>query len=97
MSLDVVDGWQYKINRGTATQGELNQWKAKAGSPATIRLTTFVRAGVSEPAVAVYLDGQAKQFGWIVKEQIPAVKQELHGHLAGNGQYTLTFICDQPK
>ena len=97
MSLGVVDGWQYKINRGIATQGELNHWKAKAGSPATIRLTTFVRAGVTEPAVAVYLDGQAKQFGWIVKEQIPAVKQELHGYLARNGQYTLTFICDQPK
>jgi len=94
LSLDVVNGWQYKLNRGTATQGELDTWKAKAGSAAIVRRTTFVRNGVSEPAVAVYLDGQEEQFGWIAKTYIPAVTQELHGHLARNSAYTLAFICE---
>jgi hypothetical protein len=95
MWLEVVNGWQCKINHGTARQGELDRWKAKAGSRAIIRPTTFVRAGVPEPAVAVYLDGHAEQFGWIAKAFIPWVKQELRGYLARNGQYTLAFICDQ--
>jgi hypothetical protein len=94
LSLDVVNGWQYKINHGTATQGELDKWKAKAGSATTVRPTTFVRSGVPEPAVAVYLDGQEEQFGWIAKAYIPVVTQELHGHLAGNSAYTLAFICE---
>jgi hypothetical protein len=94
LSLDVVNGWQYKINRGTATQGELDRWKAQAGSAAIVRPTTFVRSGVPEPAVAVYLDGQEEQFGWIAKTYIPAVTQELHGHLASNSAYTLAFICE---
>jgi hypothetical protein len=95
LSLEVVNGWQYKINRGIATPGDLESWKAKAGSSTTLRPTTFVRAGIPEPAVAVYVDGYAGQFGWIAKEQIPAVNQELRGYLARNGKYTLTFICDQ--
>jgi hypothetical protein len=81
MWLEVVDGWQYKINHGTARQSELDKWKARAGSPVTIRPTTFVRAGVPEPAVAVYLDGHAEQFGWIAKAFLPWVKEELHGYL----------------
>jgi hypothetical protein len=97
LSLDVVNGWQFKINHGTATQGELDRWKAQAGSATTIRPTTFVRNGVPEPAVAVYVDGQEEQFGWIAKAYIPAVTQELHGHLARNSAYTLAFICDQPE
>ena len=87
LSLEVVNGWQYKINHGTARQSELDRWKAKAGTPATIRATTFVRAGVSERALAEYLDGHGDQFGWLAKEQIPTVKQELHGYLARSGQY----------
>jgi hypothetical protein len=94
LSLDVVNGWQYKINHGTATQGELDWWKARAGSAAIVRPTTFVRSGVPEPAVAVYLDGQEEQFGWIAKTYIPVVTQELHGHLASNSAYTLAFICE---
>ena len=50
-----------------------------------------------EPAVAVYLDGQEEQFGWMAKTYIPAVTQELHGHLARNSAYTLAFIYDQPE
>jgi hypothetical protein len=50
---------------------------------------------VPEPAVAVYLNGQADQFGWIAKGRIAAVKQEMHGYLARMGQYTLEFICDK--
>ena len=96
-SLEVVNGWQSRINQRKATPGDLKWWKGKAGSRAIIRPTTFVRAGVSEPAVAVYLDGDGVQFGWIAREHIPAVKQEMHGYLAGSGQYTLAFICDQPK
>jgi hypothetical protein len=52
---------------------------------------------VPEPAVAVYLDGQEEQFGWMAKTYIPAVTQELHGHLARNSAYTLAFIYDQPE
>ena len=96
-SLEVVNGWQSRINQGKATPGDLQGWKGKAGSPAIIRPTTFVRAGVAEPAVAVYLDGDGVQFGWIAREHIPAVKREMHGYLAGSGQFTLAFICDQPK
>jgi hypothetical protein len=94
MSLDVVNGWQYKMNHRTATQGELDWWKATAGSAAIVRPTTFVRNGVPEPAVAVYLDGQHEQFGWIAKTYIPVVTQELHGYLATNSAYTLAFICE---
>jgi hypothetical protein len=96
LSMEVVNGWQYKINHGSARQSDLDKWKTKAGTPATIRPTTFVRSGVSEPAVAVYLDGHGDQFGWVAKEHIPTVKQELHGYLAQSGPYTLAFICDQP-
>ena len=78
-------------------RAELDRWKAKAGSRAIIRPTTFVNAGVSEPAVAVYLDGHAEQFGWIAKAFLPWVKQELHGYLARNGEYTLAFISDRDK
>jgi hypothetical protein len=83
-----------KINHGAATQGELDRWKARAGSAAIVRPTTFVRNGVPEPAVAVYLDGQEEQFGWIAKTHLSAVTQELHGHLASNSAYTLAFICE---
>jgi hypothetical protein len=93
LSMEVVNGWQSKINQGTATTGDLDRWKNQAGSRAIIRPTTLVRAGVPEPAVAVYLDAQGEQFGWIGKEHIHAVKQEMHGYLARNGQYTLRFIC----
>jgi len=96
-SMEVVNGWQSRINQRKATPGDLKWWKGKAGSRAIVRPTTFVRAGVSEPAVAVYLDGDGVQFGWIAREHIPAVKREMHGYLAGSGQYTLAFICDQPK
>jgi hypothetical protein len=95
-SMEVVNGWQYKINHGAARWIDLDNWKSKAGTSATIRPTTFVRAGVPEPALAVYLDGHGDQFGWIAKEHIPTVKQELHGYLARSGQYTMAFICDQP-
>ena len=88
LCLEVVNGWQSKINHGKAQPGDLDRWKAKAGSRAIIRPTTFVRAGVPEPAVAVYLDGHGDQFGWIAKAYVPAVKQELHGYLASSGQYT---------
>ena len=84
-SLEVVNGWQSRINQRKATPGDLQWWKGKAGSRAIIRPTTFVRAGVSEPAVAVYLDGDGVQFGWIAREHIPAVKREMHGYLAGSG------------
>jgi hypothetical protein len=47
--------------------------------------------------VAVYLDGQEEQFGWIAKAHIPAVTQELHGYLARNSAFTLAFISDQPE
>ena len=96
-SLEVVNGWQSRINQRKATPGDLQWWKSKAGSRAIIRPTPFVRAGVSEPAVAVYLDGDGVQFGWIAREHIPAVKREMHGYLAGSGPYTLAFICDQSK
>ncbi len=94
LSLDVVNGWQFKLNCGTATQGEFITWMARAGSGATARPTTFVRRGVSEPAVAVYLDGQKERFGWIAKTHLAAVTQELHGCLARNSTYTLSFICE---
>jgi hypothetical protein len=45
----------------------------------------------------VYLEGHETQFGWIAKAQIPAVKHEMNGVLASSGQYTLEFVCDQPK
>jgi len=94
LSLDVVNGWQFRLKCGTATQAEFFNWMASAGSGATVRPTTFVRSGVSEPAVAVYLDGQKGQFGWIAKTDLPAVRQELHGYLARKSTYTLSFICE---
>jgi hypothetical protein len=96
LCLEVVNGWYSKINQGKATQGEIKWWKSRAGSRATVRQTTFVRDGVREPAVAVYLEGHQTQFGWIARAHVPAVKQEMHGYLASKGQYTLEFICDQP-
>ena len=95
--MEVVNGWQEKINHGAARQRDLDKWKAKAGSATTVKPTTFVRAGLPEPAVAVYLDGQGGQFGWLAKAHIPAVKQEMHGYLARSGPYTLAFIYDPPK
>jgi len=97
LCLEVVNGWQSKINHREATQSELHWWKSRAGSRATIRKTTFVRDGVREPAVAVYLEGHGTQFGWIAKAHIPAVKGETHGYLASRGLYTLEFVCDQPQ
>ena len=97
LCLEVVNGWQFKINTGKATEDELKYWKSRAGSRATIKKTTFVRDGVREPAVAVYLEGHQTQFGWIARAHIPAVKHEMHGYLASSGQYTLEFVCDQPK
>ena len=97
LCLEVVNGWQSKINNRKARPVDLDRWKAMAGSKAVIRPTTFVRAGVPEPAVAVYLNGHADQFGWIAKVQIGAVKQEMRGYLARMGQYTLEFIGDQPE
>ena len=97
LCLEVVNGWQSKIKSYKAKPGDLDRWKAHAGSKAVIRPTTFVRAGVPEPAVAVYLNGHADQFGWIAKGQIAAVKQEMHGYLGRMGQYTLEFICDKPE
>jgi hypothetical protein len=92
LRLEVVNGWYSKINQGKASEGELKWWKSRAGSRATIKKTTFVRGGVHEPAVAVYLDGG--QFGWIARAHISAVKREMHGYLASGGLYTLDFICD---
>jgi hypothetical protein len=97
LCLEVVNGWYSKIKQGKSSQGELEWWKSRAGSRATIKKTTFVRGGVHEPAVAVYLEGGGTQFGWIAKAHIPAVTHEMHGYLASGGQYTLNFICDQPK
>jgi len=94
LSLDVVNGWQFKLSCGTATQAEFCNWMARAGSGATARPTTVVRRGVSEPAVAVYLDGQKEQFGWIAKTDLSAVRQELHGCLVRKSTYTLSFICE---
>src|ERR1035441_3389724 len=73
-SMEVVNGWQSRVNQGKATPGDLQCWKGKAGSRGIIRPTTFVRAGVSERAVALYRDGEGVQFGWIAREHIPAVK-----------------------
>jgi len=50
LCLEVVNGWQSKINHRQATQDDLKYWKSRAGSRATIRQTTFVRDGVREPA-----------------------------------------------
>jgi hypothetical protein len=94
LCLEVVNGWQSKINHREASQGELNWWKSRAGKRATIRPTTFVRGGMREPAVAVYLEGHGTQFGWIARAHIPAVKHEMYGYLASSGQYTLEFVCD---
>jgi hypothetical protein len=94
LCLEVVNGWYSKIKQGAAKEGDLKWWKSRAGRRATIRPTTFVRNGVRESAVAVYLEGHGTQFGWIAKAQIPAVKHEMHGYLASNGQYTLEFVCD---
>jgi hypothetical protein len=95
--LEVVNGWQSKIKQSTAAQSELKWWKSRAGRRATIKRTTFVRNGVSEPAVAVYLEGHGAQFGWIARAQVPDVIHEMHGYLASSGQYTLEFVCDQMK
>src|ERR1017187_4225516 len=92
--LEVVNGWQSKIKHGQAKQDDLKWWKSRAGKRATIRRTTFERNGVSEPAVAVYLEGHGTQFGWIARAQVPDVKHEMHGCLASSGQYTLEFVCD---
>jgi hypothetical protein len=94
LCLDVVNGWQFKLNCGTATGAEYFNWMDRVGSGATARPTTFVRRGVSEPAVAVYLDGQKERFGWIARTNLAAVKEELHGYLASNSTYTLSFICE---
>ena len=97
LCLEVVNGWQSKIKSCKATPGDVDRWKAMAGSKAVIRPTTFVRAGVPEPAVAVYLDGHRDQFGWIAKAYVPSVREEMHGYLARRGEYTLGFVCDQPE
>jgi hypothetical protein len=83
-----------KMSQGKATPGEIKWWKSRAGSRATIKQTTFVREGVREPAVAVYLEGHQTQFGWVAKAHIPAVKHEMRGCLASKGLYTLEFVCD---
>jgi hypothetical protein len=97
LCLEVVNGWQSKINHSKASQSELKWWKSRAGSPAIIKPTTFVKDGVREPAVAVYLEGHQTQFGWIARAHVPAVKHEMHGCLASKGLYTLEFVCDQPQ
>ena len=97
LCLEVVNGWYAKINQGKATPGEIKWWKSRAGSRATVGPTTFVREGVREPAVAVYMEGHGDQFGWIARAHVPAVKQVMHGYLASKGQYTLESVCDQPK
>jgi hypothetical protein len=97
LCLEVVNGWYSKLKQGKATQSEIQRWKSRAGSRATIKKTTFVRDGVREPAVAVYLENHGNQFGWIARAHIPAVNRETHGYLASKGQYTLEFVCDQAK
>jgi hypothetical protein len=94
MYLGVVNGWQSKIKCGSATMKELFKWTATAGRAATVRPTTFERRGAREPAVAVYLEGQEEQFGWLAREYIRFVDQELHGHLASGSLDTLTFISE---
>jgi hypothetical protein len=95
LSLDVVNGWYSKFYRGIPIAADLENWKAQAGRPATLRPTTYEQAGIAQPAVAVYVDGYAGQFGWITKAQVPAVKGELRGILARDGEYSLKFFCDQ--
>ncbi len=51
LSLDVINGWQYKINHWTATQDELDRWKvnidyeARRGWPNAFGLGSISRTG----------------------------------------------------